>query len=165
MAEQTKILKLKNADIISVSCFAKKIIKDLRTYSLAARRVNNEYFSPKYLRKLTRERDVKFFVAKSGKRIMGLAYGFKNLPGSFYVCWIMVAKDIRKNKLGSDLLATLIKSAPAKTKKIMADIRVTNRPSVEFFKSNGFKKIGEKEYWHQQYFRYARSNRIWRRKY
>lgn len=95
--------------------------------------------------------DSHYIVAKQNKEVVGFA-GAINIIDEFNIMNIVVKKDKRNMKIGSNLLEEIIKIAnKIKCKTITLEVNENNLNAIKLYKKYGFKQIGlRKKYYNNK---------------
>ncbi len=139
----------KIADAKELAGLIRRVIKESPYYSLEAKKYESGMYSSTNVASSLQDRNAVFLVGKDGARIRGFLHGNYDY-GTFWINWIGVDVDSRRNGLAAALIHHLEALLKAKNiHKIWLDTRTTNKEAIRFFKKLGFKKEAElKNHWY-----------------
>ena len=93
--------------------------------------------------------NAKVFVALLQNEVVGFASIWKAVD-EYHVTNIVVRKDLRQNRIGSQLLETLIEVAKSEHSPLLTlEVNKNNIPAQKLYQKYGFKDVGlRKKYYH-----------------
>jgi ribosomal-protein-alanine N-acetyltransferase len=84
-----------------------------------------------------------FLIAFAGERAVGYIVGCPTKRGSFELASIAVHPEFQRQRVGSELLTRLLRSAAKlEPKRIELMVRPANQAAIDFYRKFGFKRIG-----------------------
>ena len=148
-----KISILKKNDIKEFSYLAKNIISNTPYYSILAKKHEVKKYNVNNIKyKLKNKKDL-YVVIKDKNKIIGFCSGHFDAL-TFWIDWIGVEKNLRRNKVSIRLFNFLEKRLKKSgVHKIWCDSRTNNKESLPLLKKLKFKKIALlKKHWYKQDF-------------
>ncbi len=148
-----KITKLNYADIKSLSKIGRQIISTTDYYSNSAKKAEIKKFNLSELEKDLKNNKKLFLLAKDKEKIVGFCFGHLDC-GTFWLDWIGVLPEHRKNKIGTALIKSIETGAQKLgAHKIWCDSLENNKESINLLSKCDFKKMTLiKKHWYKQNF-------------
>lgn len=148
-----KIIKANLCHATVLSTFIPEIIKNVIYYNDAAKKQECKEYQLYNIRKLLIDKNHIFLISTDKTHLTGFLHGYKDM-GTFWINWIGVFPNFRKQGIGCDLIGSLEKRVRRHNiHKIWFGTIMYNTPAIKFFTNCGYHIITNlRRHWYKSDF-------------